>query len=95
MKLKASQGRLILKLMEKESKTDTGLILSNGLNPDLQFGEVVSAGEPLFISGIDPKSLHRFEVGQVVAYTRHSGVEFKEDGVRYLIINISDIIAYE
>lgn len=87
--LKATEGRLIVKVIPDETKSSGGILLAKPSNPDVHKGIVLSAGEPL------DDSNQKFEVGNEVYWQSYSGVDMEENGENYLIINQKDIIAYK
>lgn len=87
--MKATEGRLICKVIKEEKKTKGGILLTKNINEDIHRGTVVSVGE----TKKDIKQT--FEVGQTVVWANFSGVKFNNDGEEFIIINQSDIIAID
>lgn len=89
LSLIATEGRLVVEKIQESDKTSGGLYLSAPSNPDIHKGYVRSIGATL------KDHTQTFEMDQVVYWSNYSGVSYEEDGVEYLIINQSDIIAVE
>lgn len=87
MELKATEGRLIGKIVKAESKTKSGILLSNPQNNDLKEAVIVSVGLTL------KDKNQKFEEGQHVFYGNYQGVEFKDNSEDYIILNQTDVLA--
>lgn len=75
-----------------ENKSAGGLLLVNDDNP-FERGEVVAKG-----TGWDEEStnaLASIDIGDVVLYGRHKGIEFKEEGVDYVLVPVTSLLAKE
>ena len=87
MKLKPLADRVILKAVEAEETTKSGIILAGTAKEKPQQGTVVAAGpgkkdEPMEV-----------KVGDVVIYGKYAGTEVSVEGKDYLIMKQSDILA--
>ena len=92
MDLKPLGDRLLVKPLEQEEKTASGIILPETAKEKPQEGEVLAAGP-----GARKEDGERFEmdvkVGDRVLYAKYAGTEIKMDGQKYLILRESDILA--
>jgi chaperonin GroES len=76
--------RVLIKPLEQESKTSSGLYLPESAKEKPQTGEVVAVGEDKSIV-LKPKDK--------VLFAKYSGTEFKYDGVDYLLLESNDVLA--
>ncbi len=84
--------RVIITALPQEEKTKGGIILPDTAKEKPQQGEVVAVGKGrLTETGeLIPMTV---EVGSKVLYGKYSGTEVKIDGVEYLIVKESEILA--
>lgn len=92
MKLKPLGDRVVLKPVEKEEMTKSGIVIPDTVKEKSQEGivEAVGTGRVLDNGTKVPMEL---EVGDKVLYARYSGSEFKVDEIEYLIIPERDVLA--
>ena len=76
--------RVLIKPLEQESKTASGLFLPDSAKEKPQTGEVVAIGDDESIT-LKPKDK--------VLFAKYSGTEFKYDSVDYLLMESNDILA--
>lgn len=92
MKLNPLSDRVVLKMVEAEETTKSGIILSAAAQEKPQIAEVIAVG-PGAVND-DGKLLPMIvKVGQKVIAGKYSGTEVKVDGEDYTIIKQSDILA--
>lgn len=91
MKLIPLADRVLLKAVETEEKTASGIILSTATKEKPEVFEVVSAGPGGIIDGNEVKMV--VKTGDRVVTGKYSGTEVKLDGVEYTIVRQSDILA--
>jgi len=91
MKLKPLGDRVVIKMMEAEEKTKSGLILTGSAKEKPEVAEVVEVGPGGLVDGKEVKMT--VEKGQKVITSKYSGTEVKVDGEEYTIVRQSDILA--
>lgn len=91
MTLKPLADRVVVKLVEAEEKTKSGLILSAAAQEKPQVAEVVAVGPGGMVDGKEVNMI--VKVGDRVITSKYSGTEVKCDGVEYNIVRQSDILA--
>lgn len=91
MTIKPLADRVVIKLVEAEEKTKTGIILTAGAQERPQIAEVVAVGPGGLVDGKEVVML--VKVGDRVITSKYSGTEVKCDGVEYNIVRQSDILA--
>ena len=91
MKLYPLQDRVVVKLVEAEETTKSGIILTGAAKEKPQVAEVVSVG-PGIAEG-DNKVTMEVKVGDKVITSKYAGTEVKMEGQEYTIVKQSDILA--
>lgn len=90
--LKPLGDRLIVKPIEQEETTPSGIVLPETAKEKPQRGEVLAAGP-----GARDDSGKRIEMevseGDTVLFAKYAGTEFKLDGDEVLILRESDVLA--
>ena len=91
MKLKPLGDRVIIKMMEAEEKTKSGLILTGSAKEKPEVALVVEVGPGGLVDGKEVKMT--VKKGQKVITSKYSGTEVKVDGEEYTIVRQNDILA--
>ena len=91
MKLVPLGDRVVLKLLEAEEKTKSGIILTSAAQEKPQEAEVVAVGPGGVVDGKEVTM--QVKEGQKVIYSKYAGTEVKLDGNEYIIVRQSDILA--
>ncbi len=91
MTIKPLADRVVIKLVQAEERTKSGLILTASAQEKPQIAEVVAVGPGGLVDGINVEML--VKVGDKVITSKYSGTEVKADGVEYIIVKQSDILA--
>ena len=91
MSLRPLNDRVILKQLEAEETTKGGIILTTQSKEKPQEAEVIAVGPGAVVDGKTvPMTV---QVGQKVVYSKYAGMEVKYDGVDYIVVKESDILA--
>src|SRR6201994_4913707 len=92
MKLKPLGDRLIVRAIEEEQTTASGLVLPDTAKEKPQKGEVVAAGDGKLDD--DGKRIPLdVKKGDEVLYSKYGGAEIKNDGGGLLVLRESDVLA--
>lgn len=91
MKLKPLADRVIIKMVEAEETTKSGIILTGAAKEKPEVAEVIEVGPGGMVDGKEIKMV--VEKGQKVITSKYSGTEIKLDGEEYTIVRQSDILA--
>ena len=91
MKLVPLSDRVVLREIEAEETTASGIVLPGQAKEKPQQAEVVAVGPGGKVDGEAVEML--VKVGQKVIYSRYAGTEVKMDGANYIIVRQSDIQA--
>ncbi len=89
--IKPLGDRVLVKMVEAETTTKSGIILNTGSQEKPQIAEVVAVGPGGMIDG--EKIEMQVKVGDKVITGKYSGTEVKYEGVEYLIVRQSDVLA--
>lgn len=89
--LKPLQDRVVIKMLEGEETTKSGIILSASSKEKPQIAEVIAVGPGLKKDGeIVPVEVKK---GDKVVVSKYSGTEVKYEGEELIIVRESDILA--
>ena len=91
MKLKPLADRVLLKSVEAEETTASGIILSTANKEKPVISEVIAVGPGGIVDGNEVKMV--VKVGDKVVVAKYAGTEVKLDDVDYSIVRQSDILA--
>ena len=91
MSIKPLADRVVIKLVEAEETTKSGIILASSAKEKPQVAEVIAVGPG---GNVDGKDVQMYvKVGDKVLTSKYSGTEVKLDGTEYTIVRQSDILA--
>jgi chaperonin GroES len=89
--IKPLEDRIVVKPLEAEQTTASGLVIPDTAKEKPQEGEVIAVGPGRFEDGnrvpLDVK------VGDTVIYSKYGGTEVKVGGEDYLILSARDVLA--
>ena len=91
MNIKPLFDRVVIKNVEAEETTKSGIILTSSAKEKPQMAEVLAVGPGGKVDGKDVTM--QVEVGQKVIYSKYAGTEVKLDGQEVNIVRQSDILA--
>ena len=91
-KLQPMADRVLVKPMEKEEKTKSGIYLPDTAKEKPQEGEVLAVG-PGKMSDDGKRIPLDVKAGDVVIYAKYGGTEIKVDDEDLIILRESDILA--
>lgn len=91
MKIRPLSDRVIVKRMEEERKTASGIVIPDAATEKPDQGEIIAVGNGKM--GDDGKVRPmNVKVGDKVLFGKYSGQAFKMDGQEYLTMREDDII---
>ena len=93
VKLQPMGDRLVLKPMQSEEKTKSGIYLPDTAKEKPQEGKVIAVGPGRMTEDGKTRITPDVEVGDIVLYTKYGGSEIKIDGEEFIIMRESDILA--
>ena len=90
--LKPLEDRIVVKPLEAEQVTASGLVIPDTAKEKPQEGKVLAVGPGRF----DDKGARvpvDVQVGDVVLYSKYGGTEVKYSGEEYLVLSARDVLA--
>jgi chaperonin GroES len=90
--IKPLEDRILVKPLEAEQTTKSGLVIPDTAKEKPQEGEVLALGP----GRVDDKGNRvplDISVGDKVIYSKYGGTEVKYDGEDYLILSARDVLA--
>ena len=89
--LKPLGDRIVVKMLEKEETTKSGIILATASKEKPQIAEVIEVGPGEKING----KVQEMDVkkGDNVIVSKYAGTEVKYEGIDYIIVKQDDILA--
>ncbi len=91
MTIKPLFDRVVIKDVESEETTKSGIILTAAAKEKPQMAEVLAVGPGGMVDGKEVKM--QVKVGQKVIYSKYAGTEVKLDGEEVKIVSQKDILA--
>ncbi len=89
--LKPLADRVIIKMIESEETTKSGIILAGNSKEKPQIAEVIAVGPGGEVDGKEVKMY--IQKGDKVVVNKYAGTEIKYEGEEYIIVKQSDILA--
>lgn len=91
MKLVPLGDRVVLKQIEAEETTKSGIVLPGSAQEKPQMAEIISVGPGGMVDGKEVKM--EVKAGDRVIYSQYAGTKAKLDGTEYIIVRQNDILA--
>ena len=91
--IKPLEDRIVVKPLEAEQTTASGLVIPDTAKEKPQEGEVVAVGPGRFDEDGAKRIPLDIAVGDVVIYSKYGGTEVKYDGEEYLLLSARDVLA--
>lgn len=90
MNLKPLGDRVVIKKVEAEEKTKSGIVLPSSAKEQPQMAEVLAVGDDIIK---DEKKKGQIKTGDTVIFSKYAGTEIKIDGEELTILKLSDVLA--
>ncbi|GAA0864316.1 co-chaperone GroES [Paraclostridium tenue] len=91
MRIRPLADRVVIKKIEAEEKTASGIVLPGAAKEQPQIAEVVEVGPGGMVDGKEVKM--ELKVGDKVIFSKYAGSEVKLEGQEYTILKQSEILA--
>lgn len=91
MKIKPLADRVVIKMLEAEEKTASGIVLPGAAKEKPQIAEVLEVGPGGIVDGKEIEM--ELKVGDKVLFQKYAGTEVKIDSKEYIILRQSEILA--
>ena len=91
MTIRPLGDRVVIKSLESEETTKSGIVLTGSAKEKPQMAEVIAVGPGGMVDG--KEVVMTVKVGDKVLYAKYAGTEVKVDGEEYIILRHSDLLA--
>ncbi|HPF18078.1 MAG: co-chaperone GroES [Bacillota bacterium] len=91
MNIKPLGDRVLIKRLEAEEKTKSGIVLPGSAKEQPQMAEVIAAGPGGVVDGKEVKM--EVKAGDRVIFSKYAGTDIKVDGEEYMLLSQKDILA--
>ena len=91
--IKPLDDRIVVKQVDAEQTTASGLVIPDTAKEKPQEGEVVAVGPGRFNDDGDERVPMDISVGDKVIYSKYGGTEVKYAGEEFLILSARDVLA--
>src|SRR3989304_3601728 len=91
-KIEPLADRLVVRPIEREEVTKSGIVLPDTVKEKPQEGKVLAVG-PGRLSDDGKRIAMDVKVGDIVLYAKYGGTEIKVDGEELMILRESDVLA--
>lgn len=92
MNIKPLGERVVLKTLESEERTKSGIVLPDTAKEKPQMGKVLAVGSGRLLENGQKVALD-VKVGDKVLFAKYAGTEVKLDGEEYMVLKETDILA--
>lgn len=92
MNMKPLGERVIIKVLESEEKTKSGIVLPDTAKEKPQMGKVLAVGNGKLLDNGQRVAMDVKE-GDKVLFAKYAGTEVKLDGEEYMVLKETDILA--
>jgi chaperonin GroES len=91
MKIKPLHDRILVKRLENEEKTPSGIIIPDNAKEKPMEGKVIAVGNG---KRLDDGTVAKLEVkvGDTILFSKYSGSEVKIDGEEHLVMREDDVL---
>ncbi len=93
LKLKPLGDRVIVRAIEEEETTASGIVLPDTAKEKPQKGKVLAVGDGKINEETGKRTPLDVAVGDEVLYSKYGGTEIKVDGEELLVLRESDVLA--
>jgi chaperonin GroES len=93
MRLRPLGDRVVIKPVEREERTKSGIVLPDTAKEKPQEGLIEAVGNGRFIEATGKREPLDVKVGDRVVYAKYAGSEIKLEEIEYLILSEKDILA--
>lgn len=91
MNIRPLSDRVLIKRLEAEETTKSGILLAGASKEKPQEAEVIAVGPGKVEDGKEVKM--EVKVGDIVLFSKYSGSEIKYEGTEYIILRQDELLA--
>ena len=90
MNIKPLGDRVVIKMVEAETQTKSGIVLPGTAKEKPQVAEVLAVGPGGMVDG--KEVVMEVSIGDKIIYSKYAGTELKLDGEEFIIVRQNDIL---
>ena len=91
MKIKPLFDRIVIRKVEEQTTTLSGIVLPDSAKEKPQMAEIIAVGPGGIIDG--KEIVMQVKVGDKILYSKYAGSDFKINGVELTVLRQSDVLA--
>ena len=91
--IKPLEDRIVVKPLDAEQTTASGLVIPDTAKEKPQEGEVLAVGPGRYDDEGEKRIPLDVKIGDTVLYSKYGGTEVKYSGQEYLILSARDVLA--
>jgi chaperonin GroES len=91
MTIKPLQDRVVIKMLEAEETTKSGIILTGAAQEKPQVAQIIAVGPGGLVDGKEVKM--ELKIGDKVLISQYAGTKVKLEGEEYTILSQNDVLA--
>jgi chaperonin GroES len=95
MKIRPLDDRVVIEPFEAEETTAGGIVLPDTAREKPQQGKVIAAGPGKLLEKTGERGKMSLKIGDVVFYGKYSGTNIELNGMDYVILRESDVLAVQ
>ena len=93
VQIKPLEDRILVEVLEAETKTASGLVIPDTAKERPQEGKVIAVGPGRFDEDGEKRIPMDIKTGDTVIFSKYGGTEVSYDGKDYLLLSARDVLA--
>ena len=93
VQIKPLEDRILVEVLDAETKTASGLVIPDTAKEKPQEGKVLAVGPGRFDEDGEKRVPMDVKVGDTVIFSKYGGTEVSYDGKDYLLLSARDVLA--
>ncbi len=93
VQIKPLEDRILVEVLDAETKTASGLVIPDTAKEKPQEGKVIAVGPGRFDEDGEKRIPMDIKTGDTVIFSKYGGTEVSYDGKDYLLLSARDVLA--
>ena len=93
VQIKPLEDRILVEVLDAETKTASGLVIQDTAKEKPQEGKVIAVGPGRFDEDGEKRIPMDIKTGDTVVFSKYGGTEVSYDGKDYLLLSARDVLA--
>jgi len=93
VQIKPLEDRILVEVLDAETKTASGLVIPDTAKEKPQEGKVIAVGPGRFDEDGEKRIPMDIKTGDTVVFSKYGGTEVSYDGKDYLLLSARDVLA--